>query len=162
MLTITQEYLDDQFPKDVPKDWETNLAYSPQSRMIMGAWVKFTKTLLGKELKEGGTTLRLVPPALYWGFDHVGRTASVLLNYMPTALTNVVKVGEHPATARRSDGSLQSNTWAVVEQSAGRRAYELTAKANFHPFAFSYMVSQLKCSQRRISRLLWRTTKHFL
>ena len=85
-------------------------------------------------MKEG-TTLRLVPPALYWGFDHAGPKAFVLLNYMPDG---VVKVGDHPAIARRADGSLISNTCQVVALSAGCRAYEHTAKANFHPFGFSY------------------------
>ena len=113
-MTITQDDLDGQFPKDVPFDWETNDAYSHQSRTIMGEWIKFTKSFLGKKLKEG-TTLRLVPPALYWGIDHAGPKAFVLLNYMPDG---VVKVGDHPAIARRADGSLVSNTWQVVALSA--------------------------------------------
>jgi hypothetical protein len=135
---ITQEYVDAQFPKDVPSDWETNMNYCPHSRRIMSEYVKFTKVFVGMYTKEG-TKLHLVPPSLYWGFDHEEwKKVSLLLNYMPSNLTHKVKVGEHPATARRDDGRLHSSSWTLVQYSAGEQAYDRIAKTNFTPFAYSY------------------------
>ncbi len=62
---------------------------------------------------------------------------------MPTELTNAISVNQHPASAKRSDGTLISNCWELVRQSVGVFAYaKYCIKLNYSPYAFDYNGSQ--------------------
>ncbi len=58
------------------------------------------------------------------------------MHYMPTQLTNSVKGDLHPASAKRSDGSLRSDCWELVRQSVGEELYKKQSlEMNFSPHA---------------------------
>ena len=60
----------------------------------------------------------------------------MLMHYMPTQLTNSVKGDLHPASAKRSDGSLRSDCWELVRQSVGEELYKKQSlEMNFSPHA---------------------------
>ena len=61
------------------------------------------------------------------------------MHYMPTQLTNSVKGDLHPASAKRSDGSLRSDCWELVCQSVGKEEYKKKCmKMNYSPWAHLY------------------------
>jgi hypothetical protein len=53
-----------------------------------------------------GSVLHLVPPLLPWDAPHYTLLIALLMHYMPSQLTNLVKGDLHPASAEHSDGSL--------------------------------------------------------
>jgi hypothetical protein len=86
-----------------------------------------------------GSALHLVPPLLPWDAPHDSSVIALIMHYMPTQLTNLVKGDLHPASAKRSDGSLRSNCWELVRQSVGERLYEEECvEMNYSPWAHLY------------------------
>jgi hypothetical protein len=135
---ITEEQLSAQDPSNITKDWNTPGKYHPVCVAIWTAWLNFVPVFLGKQTING-SVLHLVPPLLPWDAPHDEDVAALIMHYMPTQLTNSVKGDLHPASAKRSDGSLRSNCWELVCQSVGVREYEeLCLKMNYSPWAHLY------------------------
>jgi hypothetical protein len=135
---ITEEQLSAQDPSNIPKDWKTPGKYHPVCVAIWTAWLNFVPVFLDKQTIDG-SVLHLVPPLLPWDAPHGDNVAALLMHYMPTQLTNSVKGDLHPASAKRSDGSLRSDCWELVRQSVGEELYEeLCLKMNYSPHAHLY------------------------
>jgi hypothetical protein len=135
---ITEEQLSAQDPSNITKDWNTPGKYHPVCVAIWTAWLNFVPVFLGKQTING-SVLHLVPPLLPCDAPHDEDVAALIMHYMPTQLTNSVKGDLHPASAKRSDGSLRSNCWELVCQSVGVREYEeLCLKMNYSPWAHLY------------------------
>jgi len=115
---ITEEQLSAQDPSNIPKDWNTPGKYHPACLAIWTAWLNFVPVFLDKQTIDG-SVLHLVPPLLPWDASHDVKVIVLLMHYMPSQLTNSVKGDLHPASAERSDGSLRSNCWELVQQSVG-------------------------------------------
>jgi hypothetical protein len=135
---ISEEQLSAQDPSNIPEDWNTPGKYHPACVAIWTAWLNFVPVFLGKQTIDG-SVLHLVPPLLPWDAPHDDNVAALIMHYMPTQLTNSVKGDLHPASAKRSDGSLRSNCWELVRQSVGEELYEeLCVKMNYSPWAHLY------------------------
>ena len=115
---ITKEQLSAQDPSNIPEDWKTPGKYHSVCVAIWTAWLNFVPVFLEKQTNDG-SVLHLVPPLLPWDTPHNDNVIALLMHYMPTQLTNSVKGDLHPASAKRSDGSLRSNCWELVCQSVG-------------------------------------------
>jgi len=135
---ITEEQLSAQDPSNTPEDWNTPGKYHPDCVAIWTAWLIFVQVFLDKQTIDG-SVLHLVPPLLPWRASHDVRVIVLLMHYMPSQLTNSVKGDLHPASAERSDGSLRSNCWELVQQSVGYILYKnQCVKMNFSPWAHPY------------------------
>ena len=132
---ITEEQLSAQDPSNIPEDWNTPGKYHPACVAIWTAWLNFVPVFLDKQTNDG-SDLHLVPPLLPWNAPHDSSVIVLQMHYMPTQLTNSVKGDLHPASAKRSDGSLRSDCWELVRQSVGEELYEeLCVKTNYSPWA---------------------------
>ena len=108
------------------------------------AWLAFV-LVFDEKKTVNGTQPRLVHPELPWDEQVEDGIPNVLLlmHYMPTKLTNAISINQHPASAKRSDGTLISTCWELVRQSVGVLAYEkYCIKLNYSPYAFDYNGSQ--------------------
>jgi hypothetical protein len=127
---ITEEQLSAQDPSNTPEDWNTPGKYHPDCVAIWTAWLIFVQVFLDKQTIDG-SVLHLVPPLLPWRASHDVRVIVLLMHYMPSQLTNSVKGDLHPASAERSDGSLRSNCWELVQQSVGYTVQESMCEDEF-------------------------------
>ena len=132
---ITEEQLSAQEPSNIPEDWKTPGKYHPVCVAIWKASLNFVQVFLDKQTNDG-SVLHLVPLLLPWDAPHDSPVISLLMHYMPTQLTNLVKGDLHPESAERSDGSLRSDCWELVCQSVGEELYKILCfKMNFSPHA---------------------------
>ncbi len=132
---ITEEQLSAQDPSNIPEDWMTPGKYYPVCVAIWKARLNFVPVFLDKKTIDG-SDLHLVPPLLPWDAPHDSSVIVLLMHYMPTQLTNSLKGDLHPASSKRSDGSLRSDCWELVCQSVGEELYEeLCVKMNYSPHA---------------------------
>ena len=135
---MSSEHLSKQDPASVPKDWDLLGKYHPMSVSIWQKWLDFVPVFVGMRTKDG-SRLYLVPPELPWTLAPNQPVVFLLMNYMTTQLTNAMNGNLHPASAKRSDGSLMSCCWELIRLSVGEDLYEeRCGKAEFTPFAFPY------------------------
>ena len=88
---------------------------------------------------NNGSFLNLLPPLLLWNAPHDSSDIGLLMHYLPTQLTNLVKGVFHPASAERSNGFLRSNCWELVPQTVGYGLYKIPCvKMNFSPWVHPY------------------------
>ena len=92
---ITEEQLSAQDPSNIPEDWNTPGKYHPACVAIWTAWLNFVPVFLDKQTNDG-SDLHLVPLLLPWNALHDSSVIVLLMHYMPTQLTNSVKVDFHP------------------------------------------------------------------
>ena len=137
-VKITKEQLSTQDPLNILDDWDTPGKYHPVCMAIWMAWLVFVQVFVDK-LTIDGSTLHLVPPLLPWEAHSEVLLICLLMHYMPTKLTNLVKGGLHPASAEHSNGSLLSSCWQLVRQSVGSSLYKVRClKINFSPWVHPY------------------------
>ena len=92
------------------------------------------QVFLDKQTNDG-SIIHLVPPLLPWDAPHDSSVIGLLMHYMPTQLTNLVKGDLHPASAEHSDGSLRSNCWEIFCQSDGNAVQDLMCEDELYPYS---------------------------
>mgnify|MGYP006186698767 CR=1 FL=1 len=158
---ITEEQLSAQDPSNIPEDWMTPGKYYPVCVAIWKARLNFVPVFLDKQMIDGSDH-HLVPPLLPWDAPHDSSVIVLLMRYMPTQLTNSVKGDLHPASAERSDGSLRSNCWELVQQYVGYILYKnQCVKMNFSPWAHPYNEKRTDIFSTEDSLEIWSLTRFF-
>lgn len=159
---ITKDHLSEQDPVSVPKDWDTPGLYHPVCISIWTQWLVFVRVIINMRTKDE-SSLHLVPPELPWTLKNDLPVVFLLVNYMPTNLTNLVKGSLHPASAERSNGLLRSCCWQLINQSIGPVLYKhRCGKANFTPFAFPYNGESTDIFSDEDVRTIMAVYRHFL
>ena len=124
-VKITKEQLSAQDPSNIPVDWDTPGKYHSVCVAIWTAWLVFVLIFVDKQT-IGEITLHLVPPLLLWESHPEMSLICLLMHYMPTQLTNLVRGDLHPpASAEHSNGTLISSSWQLVKQSVGSLLFKV-------------------------------------
>jgi hypothetical protein len=138
-VKITKEQLSAQDPSHIPDDWDTPGKYHPVCVAIWMAWLVFFVQVFVNKQTIDGSTLHLVPPLLPWEAHPEILLVCLLMQYMPTQLTNSIKGGLHPGSAEHSNGPLLSSCWQLAHQSIGSSLYkDGCVKINVSPWAHPY------------------------
>ncbi len=144
-----------------PRRLVTPGKYHPACVPIWKAWLNFVQVFLDKQTNNV-SVLHLVPLLLPWDAPHDSSVIGLLMHYMPTQLTNLVKGDLHPASAEHSDGSLRSNCWELVCQSVGNELYKIRGvKMNLSPWVHPCDGKRTDIFSTEDSLEIWSLTRFF-